>query len=971
MKKSKRLMSLFLTACMLISLSAPAFAADSEAETETAVLKLGDYIQMGTYGGEPVTWRVMAFEKISETNEDGIPVINSTDIAYEYTEGYLPLLMTDKIITMKAFDAGYDPDATPSETSSHSKMMDGDAVRNSGSNYWGDSNIRCWLNSDAEAGEVEWTCGFAPVQEYMWLEANGYADEAGFLNSFNAAERKAIVSTSQKTLIDSLYDGTMEEEYAPFDMPTDVYSISKFYELYQYEYNTDTVFLPDMIQIYNVAQAANFLGGSAYLTSPTDYARQQIPDGSDYAYMDYYPYWMRTPQEGTGSNTLVIMPPYSDTESDAVSGEITSVFENASDMGVRPACYIDMAALDMTSSSGTEDSPYTVALPEYTVTYDAAHNGGALRGEDTFAETVSEGTDIIPGNNNVCEKEGYAFVGWNTDPDAEEALTSYEVTGDVTLYAIYVKTVTVNFYTLDSDALMRETINIYNNNTSGTVTFPEEKDNGEWSFIGWTSAKDSSEAEYKANGTVEISENTDYFAVYSHEITITFTVNDESGTEFLPVETQTYYQYMNSSGVTFPVDVTAPSAPQRTGYYFTGWRSQDNYQNLVPADGTISVNESTSFAAEWELAPPEEFKVTYDYATNGGSSASEQEQTVIDNSPADLTPTAVKSGYEFVGWNTDPDAEEALTSYEVTGDVTLYAIFVKTVTVNFYTADSTSLKRESINIYNNNTSGTVTFPEEKDTGEWSFIGWTSAKDSSEAEYKANGTVEISENTDYFAVYSHEITITFTVNDESGTEFLPVETQTYYQYMNSSGVTFPVDVTAPSAPQRTGYYFTGWRSQDNYQNLVPADGTISVNESTSFAAEWELAPPEEFKVTYDYATNGGSSASEQEQTVIDNSPADLTPTAVKSGYEFVGWNTDPDAEEALTSYEVTGDVTLYAIYVKTVTVNFYTLDSDALMRETINIYNNNTSGTVTFPEEKDNGEWSFIGWTSAKDSSEAE
>ena len=87
MKKSKSLISFVLAACMLVSLSAPAFAAESGAETETAVLRLGDYIQMGTYGGEPIMWRVMEFEKISETNEDGSPVIDSADITYEYTDG--------------------------------------------------------------------------------------------------------------------------------------------------------------------------------------------------------------------------------------------------------------------------------------------------------------------------------------------------------------------------------------------------------------------------------------------------------------------------------------------------------------------------------------------------------------------------------------------------------------------------------------------------------------------------------------------------------------------------------------------------------------------------------------------------------------------------------------------------------------------------------------------------------------------
>ena len=52
----------------------------------------------------------------------------------------------------------------------------------------------------------------------------------------------------------------------------------------------------------------------------------------------------------------------------------------------------------------------------------------------------------------------------------------------------------------------------------------------------------------------------------------------------------------------------------------------------------------------------------------------------------------------------------------------------------------------------------------------------------------------------------------------------------------------------------------------------------------------------------------------------NSAIDLTPTASKNGYEFIGWNTNKNATTALSSLKMgTSNVTLYAIYKKIVTI----------------------------------------------------
>ena len=79
------------------------------------------------------------------------------------------------------------------------------------------------------------------------------------------------------------------------------------------------------------------------------------------------------------------------------------------------------------------------------------------------------------------------------------------------------------------------------------------------------------------------------------------------------------------------------------------------------------------------------------------------------------------------------------------------------------------------------------------------------------------------------------------------------------------------------------------------------------------------------VTYNYSQNGGTSATKTSAIVEEGDAIDLTPTATKSGWTFVGWNTNKDATSKLSSLKMgTSNVTLYAIYrkeAKTVTITF--------------------------------------------------
>ena len=603
-------------------------------------------------------------------------------------------------------------------------------------------------------------------------------------------------------------------------------------------------------------------------------------------------------------------------------------------------------------------------IPEYTVTYDAGRNGGTIRGESTSYELARGGTDIIPGNNNTAEREGYEFLGWNTDPNAEEGLSSYKLTGDVTLYPIFVKTVAVRLYCYGGTDELYEYVNIYNNNTTGTMAFPTVDDTGAWTFEGWTSNKDSSEAEYKANGTADISENTDYYAVYSREITLTY-VTEQTTSEGSQTESHTLY--MNAGGGIFAAKVKVPAAPEKTGYSFTGWRSQDNYQRLVPANGTVEVYEDTVFAAEWTAAPLEEYTVTYDYATNGGDSASAAESKVKYNSLADLTPTAAKNGYEFVGWHTDKNAHEALSEYAVTENTTLYAIFKKTVSLRFYSRNGMIQTRISADLYNNETNGVVEVPEATSYKGWTSLGWRN--DSTAAEPKVYGAeMEFSEkNTNFYAVYSREITLSY--DKGNGT----TESDAKTQYFNSAGNTSEIEFTLAAAPTKNTDEFVAWAIGSKDGEKHQPGEVIKASESMTVYAVWESDTIVKYTVTYDYTANGGTYLAAESDKVSVNSgdKADLSVTASKDTYDFVGWNTDKNAAEAMTTFTVNEDVTLYAVYKKTVMVQFMEEANKVQSVEYAVLYNNADTAVIKAPEPVSKDGWSADGWRSDEQAAPAE
>ncbi|MCL2785447.1 MAG: InlB B-repeat-containing protein, partial [Propionibacteriaceae bacterium] len=125
-------------------------------------------------------------------------------------------------------------------------------------------------------------------------------------------------------------------------------------------------------------------------------------------------------------------------------------------------------------------------------------------------------------------------------------------------------------------------------------------------------------------------------------------------------------------------------------------------------------------------------------------------------------------------------------------------------------------------------------------------------------------------------------------------------------------------------------------------------------------------PGAFTLTYNATENGGTTTAAPAQ-LAGGAAVSLTPTATKSGWTFVGWNTNKDATTALSSYTMpSANATLYAIYSKTMTVTLKDFNGTTAATRTVpvTIFNKATSGSATLPTVNTYTGWTSRGWSTA-------
>ena len=299
---TKKITEIFLALCMAIFVLPMTIQAASKPD-----IKVGDYVKMGAYNNASILWRCVSIDNNG------------------------PLMLADKIVDTLAYDAKTNDN---SSSKSHSRSYKRDDY---GSNYWKDSNMRSWLNSTAAEGKVDWLCGNPPKDGYV-SGVGAYNEKAGFLNAFSKSEIAAMKTVTQRSLVShpeynkGIVDGDANSDLLYY---TDISEAVANYDSSYFETTTEKVFLLDVKQ------------ANAVWKNLKGYYVAYNNDGMA------WPYWLRTPVTDCNHDMRYI----------SSSGQVGRYAPWYSDLGVRPAFYLDSEYFVTTSGSGSQSSPYIGSAP--------------------------------------------------------------------------------------------------------------------------------------------------------------------------------------------------------------------------------------------------------------------------------------------------------------------------------------------------------------------------------------------------------------------------------------------------------------------------------------------------------------------------------------------------------------------------------------------------------------------------------
>ncbi|MCL1791710.1 MAG: protein kinase [Peptococcaceae bacterium] len=230
------------------------------------------------------------------------------------------------------------------------------------------------------------------------------------------------------------------------------------------------------------------------------------------------------------------------------------------------------------------------------VTYNGVENGGSTSTRAWRAET-GKPVDLTL----QATKEGWEFVGWNTNQNATTGLTTYTMpTMNVTLYAIYKKTLTATFhdYGGTTPVSRQVSVTIYNKATSGNIIAPRLNTYTGWTARGWGVSTDKDAGVSILPGNRSINGDTTYYGLYQRTLTLSYDSNGKTCT--LP-PSRTGTQYVNSYDINTSFNPTfAVGAVRNNTTEFLHW-SLDNEDDQEYAPGSIiTISAGSKLYAVWE-----------------------------------------------------------------------------------------------------------------------------------------------------------------------------------------------------------------------------------------------------------------------------------------------------------------------------------------------------------------------------------
>ena len=588
--------------------------------------------------------------------------------------------------------------------------------------------------------------------------------------------------------------------------------------------------------------------------------------------------------------------------------------------------YLDPALTNRVGGAGDTYTPAgnTTLYAKYTTQSENLIFNQKIRVRYENADgTWTSYTTVLDQDFRTGDTVDYDFGSLDTDKWVRPAAVKYTVSGQyqtegyTTSVDIYRQTynVTVTYDNADAfSAKSGEGTYRWGENVTASVTLSEKTAQYTYRFAGFET---ESRLTFR-NGTSKIS-NPVTFVMPEENVTLKACSASQTNEYTVTVE----HYYMDTAG-NYP---DKPSvAEDLTPYY----GETLVYKNLAREIKGLSFNENKTIQENGKRTQTQVkgntmvrlyydrtvCTVTYDYRTNGGTSADKETVKTYYGADADLSVAAYKNGWEHAGWNTKSDSETGLTRYTVTGNVTLYAVYRKDITVTFVDFAQT-YKREG-SMYNNDTYALIDAPQCSTYGGWENVSDVTAVGfNSRADITAEGAekmevksgeehLKIPDSITYYTVCRADVTLTYELN--GGTENDTTKPVTKTVYCNAAapqevkGFKLQLGESVKESVDLDGYThsyaFAIWaQNSPESETRFPCNADYVLKENTTMYALWdETVTPITYYIEFD--GNAGTAARNvPERMEVQYGEEVVLPEQKpeRTGFTFMGWNTRTDGQ----------------------------------------------------------------------------
>lgn len=652
---------------------------------------------------------------------------------------------------------------------------------------------------------------------------------------------------------------------------------------------------------------------------------------------------------------------------------------------------------------------------KHTVTYNAnAGNDASVKGIPA-SQSKTANVDIKL-SSDVPTRNGYTFLGWNTQADGNGTAYAVGATythdqdgGTVTLYAQWTPWKHVLHYNKNVPTSSTSQT-VFNMPVDQTKTFgqfmaisnlvPTRKG---YTFAGWYTQSNGTGTKYDPGSNYAADQNGGTVNLYAKWTPWTYNIKYDQNVKSTS-SSKTVTDMPAAQTKTQEIDVTLSSmTPKRNGYIFAGWSTSANGSVEYKPGSRFTKDLDSNGASITLYAVWTPWKHTIHYNSNIPTNAPTG-TTTVSNMPGDQTKTfdeklmissnkPTRKGYNFAGWSTSangnvvyqPGAE--YKNDQNGGTVTLYAkwtawkhtvTYDKNVPANSKKTDVKNMPGNQTKIYDQNLTLQSNVPTRIG---YTFVKWTTNKDGTGTAYQPGSQYSYNRDSDggtvtLYAVWTPwKYTVRYDKNVPANSS-----SQTVSNMPADQTKTEEVNLTLSSnKPSRNGYIFNGWQVQINgkavdYQPGAKLSYDVDDKDGSTIIlyAQWTA-----WKHTVHYNANGGdqNSVPTDQTKTFDQAMilSDKKPT--RHGYNFVRWNTKADGTG--TSYEVKGNynhdqnggtVTLYAIWTPWVHTVHYDAnggDQSSVPNDQKKTYGQSMNVATKVPTRN---EYKFLGWTTGKDGS---